>query len=102
MPIEIDPADQVRHRAPSGRNSGSLAPRGSDRRSRYRRRSAPHLSRGRYRLALRRGVDSGSGFPVFTALRAKRPSRRGDRIGDVAYWPKADMTVRDSDVRFRG
>ena len=22
--------------------------------------------------------------------------------GNVAYWPKADMTVRDSDVRFRG
>ena len=35
-PIEIDPADQVRHRAPPCRNSGSPAARGSDRCSKAR------------------------------------------------------------------
>ena len=28
--------------------------------------------------------------------------RRAAEHADVCYWPKADMTLRDSDVRFRG
>jgi hypothetical protein len=46
------------------------------------------------------------GSPIKDDARHSRSLAHGGKVIDwlqyVSYWPKADMTVRDSDVRFRG